>query len=101
MVRPTNQLKTVRDLLNQGLYRINPDVLQKAKVDFGWEEGEIIKAVKKLNVSQCYNTVPHTLAPTCWVDYYRAKNLHLERDVYLHFYVHAGTVVINSFKKGS
>jgi hypothetical protein len=98
-VTPSNCLREVKKMLENGKFRINTNALESARHDFGWGTEEIKDALLRLKDNQCYKTDVHNRFSPSTVDFYRAKNLKDDEDVYTHFYVMNGSVVVNSFKK--
>ncbi|HKP97196.1 MAG TPA: type II toxin-antitoxin system MqsR family toxin [Fibrobacteria bacterium] len=99
----TYKLKDAKRLLRENSYRINTDVSIDALNDFGWTEADIKSAFLKLNgaprpVGHFYKTAPSEKIPGVMLDFYKASNLNGE-DVYCHFYMKNGRLIINSFKR--
>ena len=78
---------------------MNGNAIQEAQLDFGWSVSDIEKCILKLKNSHCYKSEQHKRYPNCYVDYYRAPNLHEGENVYTHLFVDGGRVIINSFKE--
>ncbi len=97
--RPFNSLQDVKKMLRNGNYRVNGNALQSAWDDFLWGNKDIARALMNLDESMCYKSEKHhSLSPSV-VDYYRADGLMDGEDVYTHFYVREGKVIISSFKE--
>lgn len=69
--------------------------------DFGWGESDIKAAFLKLNGSQrpdghFHKSEIDNSIPGIMLDFYKDPNLNGE-DVYIHFYIRDGILVINSF----
>jgi hypothetical protein len=107
--KPYYPLKTVKEKIDNGEVKIQMNALNSAYSDFGWDVGEIIKCLKKLNdryhldnpdKNHFYKTEPHHHLPGTMMDYYKSKNIHLGENVYTHLYIKngSGEVVVSSFK---
>lgn len=77
---------------------IHEHALRGAWRDFGWREADIRDAVAKLQVKHFYKHEPYWENPSIEMDYYKARGLKGE-DVYTHFHVEEGLLIISSFKK--
>lgn len=77
---------------------VTEDAQETAKRDFGWNIGDIEKAIKEMPLRHWYKSEPRFGNPAIWVDYYRAPGL-LGENVYTHFYIEDGCLIIDSFKE--
>ena len=100
-----NNLDQIFDLINRKQYVFrSPATLQAIWIDFGWAEKDVLEALKNLDPSQCYKNEIHGLSRkraeyrNVYYDYYRAKKLFRGEDVYTHFYVYKGELIINGLK---
>lgn len=84
-------------MIASGNVDVTPRALDDAKHFFGWGIDEICKAILCLPGSCCYKTEMRFGNPDVWVDYYRADNIKNE-NIYTHFYVEDGDLIIDSFK---
>lgn len=107
---PHYSLKDVKRLIRDGDIQIQPNALQSAYNDFGWEPENIKKCLLKLNGklhtadrknNHFYKTDPHKRFPNTEMDYYKAMNIMQGFNIYTHFYIHpnSGKLVISSFKE--
>jgi hypothetical protein len=98
-------LDEIRSLIRQGRVRINGDVLEDARTDFGWESDDILAAISKLRSSDFVKKDVLKSNSFVVLDAYRAE-VNGER-IYTHFYIKDGCpekstqdeLVINSFKQ--
>lgn len=65
---------------------------------FGWKEEEILHAISKLQIRHFYKHGPFWENPSIEMDYYKARGMNGE-DVYTHFHVEEGMLIISSFKR--
>lgn len=98
---PTYSLKDVKKLIKSGCIKINSNASNDAYNDFGWHEEDIKKSLLKLNQTHFHKTEPYRGHPGTMIDYYKAKSLMYQNDVYIHFYIDplSGVLIINSFKR--
>jgi hypothetical protein len=99
--RPFYPLAEVKNCLANCQYRINPDCLNDAQNDFGWNEAEVVAALLKLEESMFYGSDTLKHKPETVIDKYRCPKLHGGENVYTHFYINDNIVmlIINSFKQ--
>ena len=102
-LKPHYPLTTVRTLLNEGRVEVQERARQSAFACFGWRQDDILKAFKRLRLSDFYKTEPkYDSQQEVMVDYYKARNLMGEK-VYIHFRVDrrgdGDILVICSFKR--
>ncbi len=90
--------KLIRDLIKDDKIRITQKALLKAMDDFGWDVYGICSALLALSIEDCYQSQPRYQNPSIFVDYYRAYGLKGE-NVYTHFFVEDGILVVDSFKE--
>ena len=83
--------------ISSGKIHITDDARNSADDHFGWKMDDICKALKALPPKCCYNSKNRHNNPMIYVDYYRAHNL-MGENVYTHFYVEDGILIIDSFK---
>jgi len=69
-----------------------------AERDFGWKIEDIAEALKNLPPGCCYKSETRYDNPEIWVDFYRVYGL-MGEDVFTHFYVENGYLVVDSFKE--
>ena len=96
---PCNTLAEVRRLIDSGNVRINGNAQDSANSDFGWGSKEVLAALGKLNARDFIKSVDHYANPAVRVDHYRKDDLHRHRNVYTHFHIRDGQLVIASFKE--
>ncbi|NOY69127.1 MAG: hypothetical protein GXP53_06495 [Deltaproteobacteria bacterium] len=90
--------RQIRSLIANKRVIIPPHIQEEADKDFGWDTDRIKKAILKLPVSCCYKSAPRFTEPEILVDYYRADDIYGE-NIYTHFYVEDGWLIIDSFKE--
>jgi hypothetical protein len=96
---PTYPLKKVRLLIDEDKVVIRENALQSALADFGWKVDDILKALKKLQPRHfCKSEKSMVKNPEVTIDFYKADDI-MGEDVYTHFYIDEGTLIINSFKE--
>lgn len=93
-------LSEIRKLIDQRRFCVNPNALNDAQRDFGWETSDIVDALKRLKPGHFYKSDSSAKKPGVVLDFYKARGLKGE-DIYTHFYVddEAGVLVVNSFKR--
>jgi hypothetical protein len=99
-------LRKVRWCLKNKKYRINPDVIQGALIDFGYKESDIIEALLKLNPNHfkhpsiLYHKKTHDNR-NIPCDQYIAHDIIPNKELYTHFYIDQKRelLIINSFHK--
>lgn len=69
-----------------------------AWLSFGWRQADILDAVARLQVKHFYKREPYRENPSIEMDNYKARGLKGE-NVYTHFHVEDGLLIISSFKK--
>jgi len=77
---------------------VTQEALYSAEDAFGWGLEDIEKALMRLTVKHWYKSEPRYDNPRIWVDYYRAQNI-MGEDIYTHFYVEEGVLIVDSFKE--
>ena len=92
-----HDLAEVKKKIKAGQFVINDDVLNDARLEFGWNKNDILYAYSKLKPEDCCDTDHSKIKYLMVVDTYEA-NIRNE-DIYTHFYINAGMVIINSFHK--
>lgn len=107
---PHYSLSDVKKLVRAGKVDIRPNALRSAYGDFGWVPSDIQNCLLKLNGrphsadrkrNHFYKTEDHRKIPHTKMDYYKAKKIMQNCNVYTHFYIHpsSGRLVISSFKE--
>ena len=96
---PHHPLSKVRGLIRAGKVMVTRRAQRAARWDFGWGVPEIKEALLALTESECYNAQEHMNIRHAVVDMYRANNLYDGEDVYTHFYILDGKLVVDSFKQ--
>jgi hypothetical protein len=110
---PHSWLKVIQEIIENDTgwdVLIQPDVLEDAEYDFGWDAEKIKKCILKLNdwphaedkdKNHFDKATPHRRFPDTMVFSYRARDIMDGYSVYTHLYIHpdTGMVVINSFKE--
>jgi hypothetical protein len=98
IVKAHYDLSRVNNLIKTGQYRIKPDVLRDAYIEFGFLEKDILKAYRKLKPENCVKSEASKYIKVMILDFYEAHIFGL--DIYTHFYIDATEVlIINSFHK--
>lgn len=95
---PAYSFSQIRDLLQNDHYLVSKGARRTAIDDFGWKDEDIKKAILALKLKDFYKTTDNWDDPSIKVDYYRAKGL-LGENVYMHFHVEDGDLIISSFKE--
>jgi len=90
------KLSEIKALARQGNIIIESEASRRALADFGWTKTEICAAIARLKVSDCYNQVQHTDNAEWIMLFFRADNLYQEKNVFFHFHVQDGYLVISS-----
>ena len=90
--------RQIRNLVSQGNIQLTEQARISAHDDFGWDINDICSALLVLAIKDCYKSQTRFDNPHIWVDYYRAYGLKGE-NVYTHFYVDSGNLIIDSFKE--
>lgn len=92
-----NKLSLVKRLARTKQYRFErTSTLSRALSELDFEIDDIISAIQKLRPEHRYDSRPASGHPECTYDYYKCNNLHLGKDVYLHFYILNNELVIDS-----
>ncbi|MEK7485404.1 MAG: type II toxin-antitoxin system MqsR family toxin [Planctomycetota bacterium] len=108
--KPSYPLELVQTKLKNGEYLITSNALQTAWNDFGWEIKDIVDCLLKLNnkyheddpeKNHFYKADRNLRVSKRAMDFYKAKQIMEERDVYTHLYINeeTGKVIISSFKE--
>lgn len=95
--RPYYSFRLIRNCIDSGNYSIKVGARKTAKDDFGWLQADILAAMKQLKLYHYHKTETRYDNPSVYVDYYKARNLRGE-DVYIHFRIEDGELIICSFK---
>ena len=90
--------RQIRNLILTGNVQITKQARISAQDDFGWDFNDICKAISALPIKFCYKSETRFDNPQIWVDYYRVNDLKGE-NVYTHFYIYSGNLIIDSFKE--
>ncbi len=90
--------RQLNKLISEGNVLVTEQARTSAQNDFGWDVNDICRALQSMPVKFCYKSEPRFNDPKIWVDYYRAHGLKGE-NVYTHFYVENGKLIIDSFKE--
>ena len=97
--RPYYSLRQVYGLIHSGDYIIDEEsARQPAKDDFGWDSKDIKAAILKLRAKHFHKSAEHYTITGIKVDYYKARGL-MGEDVYIHFHIEDGQLIIASFKR--
>ncbi len=96
--QPYYSLAKVRQLTVSGKCIINSKARQTAKEHFGWGKPDVLKALSKLQHKHFHKSDEKYDNPGIHVDYYKAINL-LGENVYIHFRIENGFLIICSFKE--
>lgn len=96
--RPFYSKRQITKLIAEDKYFIDPRALKTADRDFGWDNDDILKAIKKLQpVTPPFNKSDRKDGnPDIWVDIYIAVGL-MEENIYIKFWIDEGILVIYSF----
>ena len=95
---PAYSKNQLRDLLQNDHYLVSKGAKKTALDDFGWRDRDIKKAILALRKKDFHKTTENWDNPSIKVDYYRAKGL-MGENVYTHFHVEDGELIISSFKE--
>jgi hypothetical protein len=90
--------KQIRNLISQDNVQLTEPARISAHDDFGWDIDDICSALLALPMKDCYKSETRFDNPHIWVDYYRSYGLKGE-NVYTHFYIDSGYLIIDSFKE--
>jgi len=96
--------------IRSGNVLINPNALQDAMNDFGWDACDIKRCLLKLNGrnrsadplrNHFHKSEPHRQFPGTMMDYYKAESIMEGNSIYTHFYIHPTMkkLVVSSFKE--
>lgn len=96
--KPYYSKKQIRNLISAGKVHIDEELRTSISKTFGWTIDDTCDAIMALPLNCCYGSESRYDDPEVWVDYYRAPNLKGE-NIYTHFYVEDGILVIDSFKE--
>jgi hypothetical protein len=92
-------LKQVKKLIStDGCHEIRATARKTAYKDFGWKAEDIKKAILKLQPKHFYKRAYKYDNPAIHVDHYKANGL-LHENVYIHFRIEEGILIICSFKR--
>ena len=90
-----------KEILADAIGKKKVRVARRARKDardwFAWGAGEVCEAILKLPKECCYDTQRKRSNPEIMVDLYRANDINGE-DIYTHFYMEDGWLIIDSFK---
>ena len=67
--------------------------------DFGFDQADVYAAINRLNARDFHKSADHNTLKGIRVDTYKKRGLHLNEDIYTHFHVRNGKLVIASFKE--
>ncbi|MFZ7134117.1 MAG: type II toxin-antitoxin system MqsR family toxin [Eubacteriales bacterium] len=90
-------LSVVEQRINDGMYLIKENAKQGAYQDFGWDTSDIKKFYRKLKPRHFHKTDSSKCKLGVIIDAYKA-HIYGE-DVYTHFYIEEGLLVINGFHR--
>ncbi|BDD87984.1 type II toxin-antitoxin system MqsR family toxin [Desulfofustis limnaeus] len=96
--QPYYSIKTVRKCIDNGNFFVEPKARETAKNHFGWLQDQILAAMKELRPKHFHKSDKKFDDPYVYVDYYKARGLRGE-DVYVHFRIEDGYLIICSFKR--
>ena len=96
--KPYYSKKQIYNFIKSGKLYVTETARNSARDFLGWSLKDIEKALLALSQKSCYKSEPRFNNPSIWVDYYRAKNI-LGENVYTHFYVEDGMLIVDSFKE--
>ncbi len=96
--KPYYSKKQIRNFIVSGKLHVTESARNSARNFFGWSLEDIKRALLALSQKSCYKSESRFNNPCIWVDYYRAKNI-LGENVYTHFYVEDGVLIVDSFKE--
>ena len=96
--RPYYSKRQIRNLIISGKLFVTGLALSSARESFGWSIEDIEKALLALPQKCCYHSESRYDDPGIFVDYYRANDI-LGENVYTHFYVEDGVLIVDSFKE--
>ncbi len=91
-------LRQIKALVCSGDYFVTKGARGFAKKDFGWTLDDIKKAMCRLQPKHFYKSAEHWDNPSIYVDYYKAYGL-MGENVYTHFRIDDGKLIIDSFKE--
>lgn len=108
--KPSYPLELVKAKLKKGEFFITSNALQTAWKDFAWEIEDIVSCLLKLNdkyyddnpqKNHFYKADRNLRVSKRAMDFYKAKQIMEERNVYTHLYINeeTGKVIISSFKE--
>ncbi len=95
---PFYQITRVRRLAQEGKCDVLGRARRTALDDFGWNYADIKRAIKTLQKKDFLKTEQKYDNPGLYVDFYKARGL-LGENVYLHFRIEGGRLIICSFKR--
>jgi len=95
---PYYSKRQIRNFINADKLSVTPSARNSARDSFGWSLEDIEKALLALPQGSCYKSCSRFGDPSIFVDYYRAIDL-LGENVYTHFYVDDGVLIVDSFKE--
>ena len=96
--RSSYSLQAVYDAVENGKVTVNGNALSDARSLFGWETEDIARAILGLRPRDFHKTEPSKFLAGVMLDVYKARNL-MGENVYTHFYMNSGRLIINSFKQ--
>ena len=74
-MKPTHDLKRIKELIQTGQYRITLRALSDALVDFDFDAAQILVEVMALNLQDLDKTMPSEKMPDQWQDVYKKRIL--------------------------
>jgi hypothetical protein len=96
--KPYYSKTQIHNFIGSGKLHVTESARNSARDLFGWSLEDIEKALLALSQKSCYKSEPRFNNPSIWVDYYRARHI-LGENVYTHFYVEDGMLIVDSFKE--
>jgi len=95
---PYYSKRQLRNLIKADKLFVTPSARNSARDSFGWSLEDIEKALLALPQGSWHKSCPRFGDPSIFVDYYKAIDL-LGENVYTHFYVDDGVLIVDSFKE--
>ena len=96
--KPYYSKKQIYNFVKFGKLYVTETARNSARDFFGWSFNDIEKALLALSQKSYYKSEPRFNNPSIWVDYYRARDI-LGENVYTHFYVEDGILIVDSLKE--
>ena len=95
---PYYGLGQIKRLISSGNFDVTKGARVTAKKKFGWNTEDIKKALCKLQPKHFHKSAENWDDPSIYVDYYKARGL-MGENVYTHFHIEEGTLIISSLKE--